>query len=124
MPIGRAVTIFELPDDLVVETLFVSQLPRNWSSYPSPIELAERGTTWIESCVTIALRVPSLVTPGGEGWNYLFNPAHPNFSKVHIVEVLPFQFDIRLYKRQRFNRMEPVRLICIAIRATLDRDEN
>ncbi|MBI2497892.1 MAG: RES domain-containing protein, partial [Opitutae bacterium] len=41
-----------------------------------------------------ALRVPSVVVPGE--FNYLLNPAHPDFKRVKIGKPEPFSFDPRL----------------------------
>jgi RES domain-containing protein len=42
----------------------------------------------------VALRVPSVIVPGE--FNYLLNPAHPQFASVKIGKSEPFLFDPRL----------------------------
>jgi RES domain-containing protein len=40
------------------------------------------------------LAVPSVIIP--EEFNYLLNPAHPDFKKISIGKPEPFAFDPRL----------------------------
>jgi RES domain-containing protein len=42
------------------------------------------------------LRVPSVIVP--REWNFLINPAHPEFAKVAVGNGLPIEFDPRLWK--------------------------
>lgn len=99
IPKNRAITVFELPDFLEVETINIADLPHDWASYPAPPMLSRIGTDWAESLRTPALRVPSAVIPVGEGWNYILNPMHDSFGKIRIVEIRPYEFDQRLYCR-------------------------
>jgi len=45
---------------------------------------------------TVALRVPSVIIP--EEYNYIINPAHPDFKKLRISRPEPFSFDPRMWK--------------------------
>ena len=40
------------------------------------------------------LRVPSVLVP--EEYNVVLNPAHPEHSRIRVMEVVPFRFDARL----------------------------
>lgn len=31
-------------------------------------------------------------------WNFLFNPKHPDFTRVEIVKIEPFEFDPKAIK--------------------------
>ncbi len=99
LPGKMSIAVFDLPDKLHFETILKSELPANWPAYPAPPELARIGSRWLEKCASVALRVPSSVTPGGEGWNYLLNPMHPDFHKIKIINISPYKFDRRFYKR-------------------------
>jgi RES domain-containing protein len=44
------------------------------------------------------LRVPSIVSK--QEYNYLFNPKHPDFSKITLHETAAFTFDPRLLKQE------------------------
>ena len=79
------------PEDCVGE---ISKLPRRWWVYPASSATARIGDAWIESRTTPVLRIPSAVVR--DEWNYLLNPAHPEFSKLQIGKAKRFAFDSRL----------------------------
>ena len=99
LPKKMSITLFNLPDNLEIDAIAQAKLPRNWAKYPAPVELAEMGSKWAEKCVKVALRVPSSVTPDGEGSNYILNPRHRDFQKIKIISITPYKFDTRLYKK-------------------------
>jgi RES domain-containing protein len=99
VPKKMSITSFELPDNLEIDAIAQTKLPRNWAKYPAPVELAEMGTKWAGKCGKVALRVPSSVTPYGEGNNYILNPRHRDFQKIKIISIIPYKFDTRLYKK-------------------------
>ncbi|HME06917.1 MAG TPA: RES family NAD+ phosphorylase [Bryobacteraceae bacterium] len=51
----------------------------------------ELGDHWLESGATAVLRVRSAVIP--EEFNYLLNPAHPEFARILVEPPKPFVFD-------------------------------
>ena len=81
----------EIADDLIEKP---ASLPKNWRANPYSLETQHFGTDWIKAQRSVALRVPSVVVPGE--FNYLLNPAHPQFAKVKIGRPEPFSFDPRL----------------------------
>lgn len=81
----------EVPDELIERP---ARFPETWRQYPHPHETQIVGTEWIKSGRSVALRVPSAVVPGE--FNYLLNPAHPDFKRVKIGQPEPFSFDARL----------------------------
>lgn len=83
-----------IPPDVAIETIDVKRLPRAWREYPSLEVLADIGRDWVESGRSAVLAVPSAVTPSE--WNYLLNPAHPDFTKLAIGSPQAFAFDPRL----------------------------
>jgi RES domain-containing protein len=99
LPGKMSIAVFDLPDKLLINTLLKSDLPANWWAFPAPHELARIGSRWLQKYSSAALRVPSAVTPGGEGWNYLLNPLHPDFNKIKLLNISPYKFDRRIYKR-------------------------
>jgi RES domain-containing protein len=91
--------IYSIPDVSSIETLTVEELPPNWLlPYPNP-RLIEFGKLWAREKRSLLLRVPSAVVRG-EGWNYLVNPLHPEFTSVTISNISPFEYDTRLIKRK------------------------
>jgi RES domain-containing protein len=89
----------QLPDQVAVEHLGVEQLPGNWRAYPAPEDLAELGGRWVVERRTMVLRVPSVVVPSE--FNYLLNPAHPDFRAIRVTVRERFVFDPRLRGRRR-----------------------
>jgi RES domain-containing protein len=70
------------------------QLPRNWRAMRAPVSTRKLGDDWTRSNDSLVLRVPSVVVP--QEWNYLINPAHPNFSKLETGKPQALTFDSRL----------------------------
>ncbi|MGH2620874.1 MAG: RES family NAD+ phosphorylase, partial [Anaerolineales bacterium] len=88
----------EVPDQLPVHRVAVADLPDDWQSFPAPAALQELGTTWASQAATAVLAIPSAVIP--QEWNYLLNPAHPDFRRIRIHKPQAFFLDPRLWKRK------------------------
>jgi len=88
----------EIPDDLAVHRVALADLPNGWQSFPAPAALQDLGTAWASQAVTAVLAVPSAVIP--QEWNYLLNPAHPDFRRIRVLKPQAFLFDPRLFKRK------------------------
>ncbi|MGH7411695.1 MAG: RES family NAD+ phosphorylase [Candidatus Methylomirabilis sp.] len=88
----------EIPDDLAVHRVAVAELPDGWQSFPAPAALQELGTAWASQAATAVLAVPSAVIP--QEWNYLLNPAHPDFRRIRVFEPEAFRFEHRMWKRK------------------------
>ncbi len=84
-----------LPDGLA-ERVEASKLSKRWRDYPAPSELQDIGGEWASSLRTVALLVPSAVTPIED--NVLLNPRHPAFAKLEIGPRQVFAFDPRMHK--------------------------
>lgn len=97
MPSGRSIITLNLPDDLTVSNLSTQDLPTKWWINPAPLELAKIGQQWFQQQLSVALVVPSSVTPSAEGRNYLLNPQHPDFTQIEIVKVSQYDYDDRLF---------------------------
>lgn len=67
-----------------------------WRDYPHSKETQLFGSEWAKARRSVAIRVPSAVVSGE--FNYLLNPAHPQFAKVKVGKPEPFSFDPRLAK--------------------------
>jgi RES domain-containing protein len=91
--------IYDVPDSVSIETVTEADLPTNWLlPYPNT-GLIDLGKRWAQERRSLLLRVPSAVVRG-EGWNYLINPLHPEFSTVTITDSGPFEYDFRLVGRK------------------------
>ena len=84
----------EIPDDVEVGVI---DIPAGWPDIVPEAITAEQGTNWLNSSTHAVLRVPS-ATMSVSGWNYLLNPAHPDFSRISF-SFEPVRFDPRLRKR-------------------------
>ena len=81
-------------DGGLVSVLPPADLPSTWKHHP-PSELTQAiGGEWVAGGKTAILRVPSVVVPGE--WNFLLNPAHPDFGRIRIGGAMAFPFDPRL----------------------------
>jgi RES domain-containing protein len=83
----------EIPPELL-ETLKPETLPAGWNDDESSRISRAIGDAWLASVRSTALAVPSVVTPGE--WNYLLNPAHPDFPRILIGTPQAFRPDPRL----------------------------
>ena len=86
----------DIPDDLVVHEIALSELPANWRDIPPPAELQELGRAWIVEGTAAILSVPSVVVPAER--NYLLNPTHAGFRRIQLGKPEGFTFDPRMWK--------------------------
>ena len=87
----------DFEEDLVM-ILDQGSLPADWRS-PTHLETTQAiGDAWASSNASLLLRVPSSVVPSES--NYLYNPVHPERSKLLIGDGQPFEFDRRLLHRR------------------------
>jgi RES domain-containing protein len=85
----------EIPPE-TIETLEPETLPAGWNDDESSRISRAIGDAWLRSSRSASLAVPSVVTP--VEWNYLLNPAHPDFTKILIGAAQPFRPDPRLLR--------------------------
>lgn len=71
-----------------------ARVPEEWRALPFRPATQEFGAAWLRARRSVALRLPSVVIPGE--FNYLLNPAHPDFGQVRLGRPEPFYFDPRL----------------------------
>jgi len=92
-----SVTIYDIPDKLSITEIMLPQLQKHsveWYkviNYPITQGI---GFDWLQDRETAVLKVPSAIIE--LEYNYLLNPAHPDFNKIRIADVRPFTFDTRL----------------------------
>jgi RES domain-containing protein len=89
---GFCLLEMEIPENykLVSE----KELPPNWTDHPPPALLQKIGDDFIEKQEFLALKIPSVVLP--EEFNFLLNPAHPDFKKIKIKRKKNISLDQRL----------------------------
>ncbi|WP_338877123.1 RES family NAD+ phosphorylase [Spirosoma sp. SC4-14] len=88
------VMVIEIPDGLLVETIDPAKLPADWFAFQQYVICQQLGANWLQRGTSAVLRVPSAIIPNE--WNYLLNPAHPDFSRIRLVRTEPFTFDPRI----------------------------
>ena len=81
----------DVPDELIEKP---ARVPAEWRAEPPAAASQRFGATWAREQRSAALRVPSTVVLGE--FNYLLNPAHPDFKRVKIGRPAAFSFDPRL----------------------------
>jgi RES domain-containing protein len=81
-------------DDSGIRWIDPASLPVGWDDPVAPAFLKKMGDDWIGAGKDLALAVPSAVIAGE--WNYLLNPAHPEFVGLLKSTPEPFVFDRRL----------------------------
>lgn len=87
----------QIPAEVPAEVIELpTRVPTAWRE-PSPVESVQAfGARWAKEQRSAVLRVPSSVVLGE--FNYLLNPAHPDFKRVRLGKPEPFSFDQRLGK--------------------------
>jgi len=85
---------FKIPDGASRKEIVLTDLPKNWRTYPAPPELATMGADWVRSGESLLLRVPSAIMP--PECNILINPSHPEMKGVKILAVEKYVFEKRL----------------------------
>ena len=100
MPLGIVPFDYQLiqihiPDEIEIKELPEAKLPTDWRSFPHSNATQVVGDEFIVEQEQPVLKVPSAAVQGT--YNYLVNPRHPDFPKVTIVGIEPFEFDKRLF---------------------------
>ncbi|MBS2021705.1 MAG: RES domain-containing protein [Deltaproteobacteria bacterium] len=90
----------ELPSALKREHIDPATLPRDWALHPPPAALQALGQAWLVRGASVALVVPSAISPDEE--NVLINPLHPEFARIVLTEPPePYEPDVRLHAPKR-----------------------
>lgn len=84
-------------ENALIKQINPRDLPKGWRNYPASSATRDIGSEWVASGPSAVLAVPSVIVP--EEWNYLLNPAHPEFRRVRIGRAEKIEIDPRLGKR-------------------------
>ena len=95
VPLDYYLVRIELPDLEEMPEVKPEDLPEAWKSFPHANLTQEIGDNFILEEGHLFLKVPSATVQGNS--NYLVNPRHPDFSKVKVLDTVPFEFDKRLF---------------------------
>jgi RES domain-containing protein len=85
----------DFPDSLSIEAIKIAGLPDEWRRFaPYHAETQRIGTDWLKRQSSAVLQVPSAIS--ADEWNFLLNPAHPEFSGIQLGTPRPFEMDPRV----------------------------
>lgn len=97
IPEAYVLNIIETPDAPEYRyALQADELPKDWERYPHGKETKFLGDRLLKERQYLLIQVPSALIQGE--FNYLINPLHPQFPLIKTAEVLPFNFNERLFK--------------------------
>jgi RES domain-containing protein len=82
----------EVPDDIPYETVDPQLLPAAWKTNNAITR--QVGDAWLSTGRTALLYVPCIIVP--ETVNVLINPAHPDSSRIRIINSQQYSLDKRL----------------------------
>jgi RES domain-containing protein len=91
------VMVINVPDNISVADLLIKDLPADWTLYKKQPYTRSIGDAWLQSFESSVLRVPSAIIQ--YEYNYLINPAHPEFKHISIAATEDFLFDSRLVEK-------------------------
>ena len=95
-PDDLVLAIADVPDDLAREHVKADRLPANWRAIPAPFALAQIGDEFAHRNEHALLLVPSALAASENNW--LFNPQHPDFSKIMVQPAEPLSYDPRMFR--------------------------
>ena len=85
----------DIPDSLSIEVVKVAGLPNNWRRFaPYHAQTQGIGTDRLKRQSSAVLQVPSAISAAE--WNFLLNPAHPEFSRIKLGAPQAFEMDPRV----------------------------
>ena len=80
----------------LVKSVNAADLTPDWRAASPLPELQQMGDAWLAGRTSTVLRVPSVIVEFE--FNYLLNPAHPDFARIGIGPLVPYRLDPRLRK--------------------------
>lgn len=86
----------EIPNSVSRTSVSQRLLPANWREMPAPSELAAIGDRFARERRAAILIVPSALAPSESNW--LINPRHPDFRRIRVQPLEPFDYDPRLFR--------------------------
>lgn len=94
LPSDRHYVEIEIPDEILVLEVDITDLPPDWDSKPPILTTQIIGDDFVAENEAAVLKVPSSIVP--QEFNYLINPQHPDAKKIIIRSTTPMKFDSRL----------------------------
>ena len=94
-PPDLVVAAADVPDDVSRVSVSLNGLPATWRLTPPPLELAAIGDRFSRNNREAILVVPSALVPSESNW--LLNPDHPDYIRVRLRPLEPFEYDARFF---------------------------
>ena len=88
------IIVIEMPDDLAVRTISLSELADNWRDFRDYTICRQIGNTWFDAFDTPVLKVPSAVVI--QCYNYVINAQHDDYKRVKVVAITELVPDARI----------------------------
>jgi RES domain-containing protein len=83
-------------DNMLLTQIEPGDLPAEWRQSPPATSTQRIGDQWANAQRSAILRVPSSIVP--DEYNYLMNPAHPDFAQIKIGSPEELSIDSRLLR--------------------------
>jgi RES domain-containing protein len=83
-------------EDKQIENFSISKFEKIRASKDSEFRFKTSGQSSLKSGKKLALKVPSIITPGE--FNILINPSHSNLSFLKVIKKEKLELDKRLFK--------------------------
>lgn len=94
LPTDRVMVEIDVPDKLLIQSIDIKDLAKNWKSFPPHPSTQKLGDNFVLNSKTAVLKVPSCIVP--EEFNYLINPLHADSKDIKVISVVPLVIDQRL----------------------------
>jgi RES domain-containing protein len=88
-----------IPSGVTIDRVSIDDLPSDWREIGTRQKLQAIGVEWAGKRNAAVLAVPSAIVPRES--DYLLNPLHPAFKRIHISKPSTVETDLRLIKRLR-----------------------
>lgn len=93
LPSDRYYVEIELPEDISIMEVKISDLPDDWDAKPPTITTQIIGDDFVLDNQAAVLKVPSSIVP--REFNYLINPSHPDSKRIKVKSKTRMGFDPR-----------------------------
>ena len=89
-----SILILEIQGKVLSDEFHEKDLPKNWKTYPAPVNLIQLGNKWLLAGKKLLVKVPSAVITSE--FNFIINPLHRDMKKVKIAAAEKLELDARV----------------------------
>jgi RES domain-containing protein len=87
------IMVIYVPDDLIYQNYQTNQLSKHWKENRDETQIL--GNKWLDKSKEVLLKVPSAIVKNEH--NILINSTHEDFQRIKLIDLEPFEFDMRLF---------------------------